>query len=853
MHKSPAELADLFESAMDAIVSIDEQHRILLFNPAAEIMFGYRAVEVEAQPLEMLLPQRAHATHAEEVRAFGTTGVTSRRMGSLGNVFGRRKNGEEFPAEVSISQVNSGTEKRFIAILRDITERVRLEQSLSRLAAIVDSTDDAIISKSLDGFIESWNRGATQLLGYTAAEVHGRHITLLIPENLQQEEIDIQTRIRNGESIQHFDTQRQCKDGTILDVCLTISPIKAADGRVIGISKIMHDITARKQAEQKIQWLNRGYHVLSEINSLIIKVRDQAELFAQAVRIATDIGRFTKAWIGLIDSDELYLQLAASCGDDSDFFEKLKLKLDHLSPALHAKLIVPILAQQPIVINDLQTQMSNSWTPEALVESSGSAIFLPLVVAGRTKGVFALHADLPGIFNNDEIKLLMELAGDIGFAINNLRQSERLNYLAYYDKLTGLANTTLFRERLAQQLHGGDGTRRLALVLLDIKRFKSINDTLGRRSGDLLLQQIAERLATCAGGSEYVGYLNTDHYALMLPDLTNAAKAVHILDEGNQSCFGRAFTIGDVELKVSAKMGVALFPDDCNDVDTLFANAESALKAAKTADEHYLFYSATMNEQMAERLILENKLRMALELDQFVLHYQPKIESISGHIVGVEALIRWNDPETGLVPPIKFISILEETGLIVEVGAWVLRTATRDFERWLALGLVAPRIAVNVSAVQLRRKDFVDVTRSILTASTSPSGIDIEITESLIMEDIEGSVDKLKLIREMGACLALDDFGTGYSSLAYLAKLPIEILKIDRSFIITMLHDANTMTLVSTIITLAHSLGLKVVAEGVDEEEQAKILRLIRCDQMQGYLFSKPLPFEEISLLLTKR
>jgi EAL domain-containing protein (putative c-di-GMP-specific phosphodiesterase class I) len=260
-----------------------------------------------------------------------------------------------------------------------------------------------------------------------------------------------------------------------------------------------------------------------------------------------------------------------------------------------------------------------------------------------------------------------------------------------------------------------------------------------------------------------------------------------------------------------------------------------------------------MTERIGEKLALENRLRQALEKEEFVLHYQPKVDTATRAIQGVEALIRWQSPDLGLVPPMQFIPLLEETGLILEVGAWALRRAVLDSRRWKDLGLSPPRVAVNVSAVQLRQRDFVATVEAAIKLGLVPSGIDIEITESLVMEDLEANMKKLEAVRILGVRIAIDDFGTGYSSLGYLAKLPVHSLKIDRSFIITMLKDPAVMTLVSTIISMAHSLRLKVCAEGVDAEEQAKELDRLGCDQMQGFLISKPVSFDEITILLGSR
>jgi len=305
------------------------------------------------------------------------------------------------------------------------------------------------------------------------------------------------------------------------------------------------------------------------------------------------------------------------------------------------------------------------------------------------------------------------------------------------------------------------------------------------------------------------------------------------------------FRLNDAVLRLSAKVGVALFPDDGADADTLVRNAEAALKAAKASGERYLLHTQNMTEMIAGKLTLENQLRQALENHEFVLHYQPKVNLATGKLTGAEALIRWNDPRTGLVPPGRFIPILEETGLIHEVGRWALRQAIDDYLRWRRAGLAAVRIAVNVSALQLRNRGFVDEIKQALGSDAqAAAGLELEITESLIMEDIKGNIASLQAIRDLGVRIAIDDFGTGFSSLNYLAKLPADTLKIDRAFVLDITAAPERLALVSTIIGLAHSLKLNVVAEGVETEEQSRLLRLLNCDEMQGFLFSKAVPAE---------
>ena len=435
--------------------------------------------------------------------------------------------------------------------------------------------------------------------------------------------------------------------------------------------------------------------------------------------------------------------------------------------------------------------------------------------------------------------------------IDELRRKH--DAVAQYDSLTGLPNRGLFHERLAQQLRAADAERdRFAVCICDVDRFKAVNYSLGRQAGDSLLRQVAERMAEAVGDSARLARISANGFALLIPAVLSDEDAARKLEQMLHACFDAPFSVGRQELRISAKAGLALFPEDGIEDDALFVNAEAACRNAKRSGERYLFYARRMHAAAGEDLGLESQLRLALERNEFVLHYQPKVDLATGRMVGAEALIRWQSPELGLIAPMRFIPLMEQTGLILEVGAWALRRAALDHREWLAQGLPAPRIAVNVSALQLRQRQFVGVVSDSISGGATPQAIDLEITESLLMEDVAGNVAKLRSLRALGVRIAIDDFGTGHSSLAYLAKLPVDAIKIDRSFIITMLQNVDTMTLVSTIISLGHALKLKVVAEGVDAEDQAKVLRLLRCDEMQGYLYSKPLPAGKFIELLRR-
>jgi PAS domain S-box-containing protein/diguanylate cyclase (GGDEF)-like protein len=736
------------------------------------------------------------------------------------------------------------------SIGEDVTEHKRTEGIRARMAAIVESTDDAIIGKTLDGVITSWNTGAEKLLGYRPDEAIGQPLSLIVPRDRVEEEQKILDRLRAGERVTHFETVRKHKDGSLIDVSLTISPILDPQGRVVGASKIARDITERKRADVKIRHLNRVYAVLSSINALIVRVRGRDELFREACRIAVEAGKFKLAWLGVVERPGMQVRVVAWHGVEE---HHLKLLAQGDTGAAGSGLLRLVVNERKAMIsNDMRQDSRILLQREFLDLGLRSVVQLPLVIAGEVVGILALYAGEAGFFDEDEMKLLHELAGDIAFALDHIEKANKVDHLAYYDQLTGLANRTLFLERLSQYVHTARIAReQIALVLADVERFRTVNDSLGRQAGDELLKLLVERLSRGADVGT-LARISGDVFAIVLQGIKSRTGAERRIEGTWRDGFSRPFNVGRSEVRISAKAGVSLFPTDGADAETLLRNAEAALRRAKETGERHVFHAPEMTEKSAEHLTLETKLRKALENDELVLHYQPKVELETRRIVGMEALMRWQSPELGLVPPMKFIPFMEETGLILEAGAWALSRAAADHYRWMRLGLPAQRVAVNVSPIQLRKPDFVDTLAAAIKVGAAPPGIDLEITESLLMEDIEGNIRKLKQVRALGIAIAIDDFGTGYSSLGYLAKLPVQMLKIDRSFITTMLNDPDTMMLVDTIISLAHSLKLKVIAEGVESEEQAKFLRLLRCDEMQGYLFCRPVPFEQITALLEK-
>jgi diguanylate cyclase (GGDEF)-like protein len=477
------------------------------------------------------------------------------------------------------------------------------------------------------------------------------------------------------------------------------------------------------------------------------------------------------------------------------------------------------------------------------------AVF-PLPVPGQPPAMLCLFSQHDG-FDEQEVLLLAEVTDNIAFGLEHIAKTQRLDFLAYHDELTRLPNRNSFHERLNQHVQTcGDAGTKTAVLMVDIGRFRQVNETLGRSAGDRLLIQIAARLVGSVRAVDTVARFDSNTFGVLAVSVADEADVARLIENAVLPALKDVFRVDGTELRLAAKIGIALFPLDGATGEELVAKAEAALKNAKQGAAGHLFYAPSMHERVAERMNLETRLRRAVDAAEFVLFYQPKVELRTGKIVGLEALMRWRDPEFGLVSPGQFIPLLEETGLIRQMGHWAIQEASAQFTRWALEGHQPPRIAVNVSAIQLAGTD---VERALRDCPTSSESIDLEITESVFVKDLAGSVSKLEAARRLGLKVSIDDFGTGYSSLGYLSRLPIDALKIDRSFIVGMATDPQETTIVTTIISLAHAMDLEVIAEGVETKEQAHLLRLLKCDQIQGYLVSRPQPPEEIEKMLGNR
>lgn len=727
-----------------------------------------------------------------------------------------------------------------------------LEKTRDRLDRILSSLTDVIWSLSLQErrFIYV-NAAVEDIYGCTPAEFYANpNLRLEFVDHRDQLAVKQKWREALEKDIFEATYRIVHRDGSVRWIHDRAHVIHDADGKPLQIDGLARDITESMRQQERIGRLSRIQAMLSGINSAIVRIRDRQQLFEEACRIAVEHGKFRMAYISLLDSASGNIVPQAWAGHEDGFLKEPKpIAGGQGRTGIIAK---SLLQRIPLTRNDIEADPTMARREKALSRGYRSEVVLPLVVNDREYGVMCIFAEEVGFFDEQELKLLLELTSDVSFALEYIEKEEKLNYIAYYDVITGLPNRTLFHDRLAQRVSTAQSEKASFFVLMfDVERFRQINETLGRHSGDDLLRQLAQRLRTILLPTDIVAHFDGDYFAVATRRTEEDGDVAHLLDNILRGTSAEPFLIGGNELRLATRAGIAAFPADGATVDALLSNAEAALKDAKRTGQRYMFYASQMNARVAEQMKLETELRRAVLEEQFVLYYQPRVDIATGRISGLEALIRWTHPERGLVPPNDFIPMLESTGLIVDVGQWALRRAAQDYRKWRDEGLNPPRIAVNVSQGQLRHKDFVAAVETALGAAGEyRDQMDIEITESMLMENIDNNIAKLRAVQAMGVQIAMDDFGTGYSSLSYLARLPINSLKIDRSFVSEMNQGPEQMAIVSTVISLGRALNLKVVAEGVETEEQKNLLRVLKCDEIQGYLFSPPLPVEKIEAML---
>jgi diguanylate cyclase (GGDEF)-like protein/PAS domain S-box-containing protein len=751
-----------------------------------------------------------------------------------------RSNVQERWYLVTVTPMNEDYPTGAVIVYLDITAQKESEVGSRRLGVPVDAAGQGIllIARNSMRFVHA-NDAACRLLGKTRDEILAASPTQMLGIGDAELQSSFDFLIETGADAEPIELPQPRPDGSTGWTEIRRRAQYTGDGWTI--VTFLRDVTERKIAEDRIAYLGRVQAMHQRVSSLVAHERDRKGLLKKVCRIAVQDGGLRLAMTALLDQHTAKLIPVGLASKDRRLRNVVRTMLLAADGVPSAMMKQAIREKRPVLYDD--TQQDSKVAPAHANYGVRALAVFPLVIAHRVIGILSLYANESHFFQEAEIELLGRTINEVAFALDHIQKQDRLDYLASYDTVTGLANRDLFGDRVARVLRqplleGGMH----ALLLIDLHGFRNVNDSFGRSVGDALLRQVAEWLTSYVDRTDLVSRVGVDHFAVLLPDVAQQSELIALLETLVTTFATHPFVLSGAEYRIAARIGVSVYPEAGADPDTLLKHAEAALKKAKSSGDRYLFYTKKMTEAVVGRLTLENRLHQALDKDQFVLFYQPKIHLASGRLTGVEALLRWNDPDSGMVMPERFISILEEKGMIREVGRWVMHKAIADHLRWRRSGLNPVRIAINVSPLQLRNPGFVrEVVQALAADAQAAVGLELEMTESLIMEDIKHNIECLEEIRAMGVRLAIDDFGTGFSSLSYLAKLPVHTLKIDRSFISDMTAGPEAIALVSTIVKLGHSMNLNVVAEGVETEQQSRLLSLLKCDEIQGYLSSMPM------------
>lgn len=607
-------------------------------------------------------------------------------------------------------------------------------------------------------------------------------------------------------------------------------------------------------AEQQVARLTGVLQMLSGINGALLRIHDREELLNETCRLAHRVGGYAVVMVALIDPTTRMARPVGWAG--YDFLPRAGAEFPVADEEAGDMSLMGrvIRTGQAALCEDINHSPFVIDGRDGLIASGvRSLACLPLRVDGTPVGSFLCGTVTSGVIGPEEMLLLEEVASNLSFALQYLGKQDAVRFLSYFEPLTGLAKRALFCERLSRLLkHGSEVLPRLAVAVLDIEHLSVINDSFGRHTGDRLLQCVADRLKAHFLDTEQLAHLGGGTFVCMSALPERAEDEIWGLHQEFIRIFDRAFDVDGHKIVATIKSGHACYPEDGKEPSELVQNAEAALKAAKTSGEQYLHHRFEMNSDLARRVAMEHRLRTALDDEQFLLYYQPKVTLRTGTIAGVEALLRWQDPENGITAPGVFLPLLESAGLMPAIGTWALRQAAADARRWRQMGLPPIRIAVNISPPELHRRN---AAREIVDCLGDLVGdplwcLDVEITEGALIDDSSACVHALRMLQAAGVRIAIDDFGTGFSSLGRLSQLPIDTLKIDRSFTSRLPGDSQGCTLVSTIIDLAHAFNMKTVAEGVETQAQLDYLTSKGCDESQGYLHSRPIPSAEFERLM---
>lgn len=826
----------VLEQSVDAAFVIDGRHRVVLFNPAAEALWRCRREDVHGLPFTRLLA---------DVQADGTADSTlAALLGSHRDAMLLRLDGSQAACSVSMSKVVIGEHVFHTAFVRDTSDQQRQLARLRQLSIVVDSSDNAIFISSADREVVYVNSGFTRMLGYRLEELRGIKPSDLLSGPHTDGSLDerIDRAIAAGEGLQ-AEVLLYTKAGRPLWLSAAINPVHDEDGSLLGLVSVLSDITRTK--------MHQVLH--NKVLDALVHEWNVADVMTLICREVEHIAPELTVSIITVDSEGLMHALASP-----SMPEAWARKINGLPIGPRAgvcgvaawrgrAVLVKDIASDPLCANTrhLTTPLGlrACWT-HPIKSSSGRVLGTLSFYYRENRGPDELHERLA-----DTCLHLCALA------LEREQTNERVHQLAFYDTLTGLPNRIMFSAKAEQALANvaqSNGTA--AVLFIDLDRFKRVNDAQGHAAGDGLLRDVAARLSEELGGINIVGRQAGDEFVAVLP-MCGTEQAGSVA-ERLLGAIAAPTTAGLMTLHPSASIGVAMFPDDGRDIDLLVRHADMAMyRAKRDGGGGFCFFSVDMNRLAQERVSLEAALRDALRQDQLDLHYQPQVGGCGGtELYGVEALLRWHHADLGVIPPSRFVPVAEECGLIADLSLWVLRQACARMADWRRRRIDIPRVSVNVSAINFRDPQLsLQIAELLDEHGLVPSDLTLEITESVMLDPDPDVLENIEAIYLLGVRLSLDDFGTGYSSLSHLHRLPISELKLDQSFVRDIDTSAIARTLTSSVLRIGESLGMKVVAEGVETESQHRFLTEQRFPVLQGFLFSPPLPADQLEAWLQAR
>ncbi|MEI7612993.1 MAG: EAL domain-containing protein [Betaproteobacteria bacterium] len=769
---------------------------------------GYLRKEVIGQKTDLLRPLDVDGLIYQEWWEIIRSGESWQ-----GELQTRKRDGTVFWERMLISPIkdSSGTMTHFIAIKEDITELrqilSRMQESESRFRAAMSVMVEGLAVISPDGRIVFANRAAEEFMGCAEGGLLGLRVEDVRLERLRDDgtlcplsDYPSALTLREGHEVRDAVLGFRRPDGMMRWMQVNTSPLRTGTDDNFGVVVTLSDVTERRRTEEQLRLAFEAIRCSGE--GIVVTDADQHIISVNPAFEA--VTGYSAAEIAGKTPD-----VVASMRHDARFYAEI-----------HAAL-----------------QDTGHWQGEVWNQRKNGEVFPEWL------GVSVVRE------NDGRPKYYVYIFSDM---TERKEAQQRIEMLAHHDPLTGLPNRLLLRDRADQaKAQASRMNSRVGLMFLDLDRFKTINDSLGHPVGDALLKEVVERLKSCVRESDTISRQGGDEFIILLNDVRDSEAVSRVAEKIHQR-MAEPMLLENHLLNSSFSIGIALYPDDGEDFDILLQKADTAMYHAKEAGRNgHRFFTEEMNQKVVEHLRMETQLRRALEKGEFVLHYQPQIDLHDGRIVGVEALLRWNSPEEGLVSPGKFIPVAEDSGLIVPIGAWVLNEACRQAAAWQESGLPPFVVAVNLSAVQFKRMDLINtVINALVLSELDSEWLELELTESILIQDAEVTLDSVQRLKALGVKLSVDDFGTGYSSLAYLKRFAVDKLKIDHSFVRDLVSDPDDAAIVRAIIQMAHSLKLKTIAEGVESEDLANLLRVFHCDEIQGYWVAKPMPAHELEIFV---